>query len=84
MGLPNVATNVGGIPDLLSHEETALLVPDGDEEAMVRAVLRLLSEPDLVARLSSNGRQLAQKSSWDNVRPLWEAVFRQVMEGDRL
>ena len=84
MGLPIVATNVGGIPDLLSHEETALLVPDGDEEAMVRAVLRLLSEPDLVARLSSNGRQLAQKSSWDNVRPLWEAVFRQVMEGDRL
>jgi glycosyltransferase involved in cell wall biosynthesis len=84
MGLLIVATNVGGIPDLLSHEETALLVPNGDEEAMVRAVLRLLIEPDLVARLSSNGRQLAQKSSWDNVRPLWEAVFRQVMEGDHL
>src|SRR5262245_48248299 len=60
MGLPVVATNVGGIPDLLKDGETALLVPDGDDNAMAEAVTRLLRDPELAGRLSANGRKLAE------------------------
>lgn len=81
-GLPIVATNVGGIPHLLEHEHTALLVPDDDEVAMAKAVERLLAEPDLAERLSCNARELAEASSWDSVRSQWERVFERVLGAD--
>jgi L-malate glycosyltransferase len=79
MGLPVVATAVGGIPDLLTDGETGLLVPDNDDQAMTAAIHRLLNEPALATRLSTNGRQLAERSSWEKVQPLWEQLFAEVM-----
>lgn len=78
-GLPVVATRVGGISHLLRHEETALLVPDGDATAMAAAVRRLLSEPVLAARLSEGGRRLAESCAWDSVRWSWQALFEEVV-----
>ena len=65
MGLPVVATKVGGIPQLLTDGETALLVPDDDDKAMAAASLRLLQDEALASRLSQNGRKLASHSSWE-------------------
>jgi glycosyltransferase involved in cell wall biosynthesis len=79
MGLPVVSTNVGGIPNLLTDGETALLVPDDDDVAMAGAIRSLLNEPALAARLSAQGRLLAERSSWQEVRPQWERVFSYVM-----
>jgi L-malate glycosyltransferase len=79
-GLPVVATRVGGIPYLLNEEETGLLVPGGDVAAMASAVRRLLAHPDLVARLSANGRKLAESCAWDPVRVQWEALFREMVD----
>lgn len=81
MGLPVVATAVGGVPDLISDGENGLLVPNEDVEAMTEAVLRLLREPSLAARLSQNGRALAEAASWERVRPQWEGLFARVLEG---
>jgi glycosyltransferase involved in cell wall biosynthesis len=79
MGLPVVATKVGGIGDLLTDGETGMLVADDDDEAMAQAVVNLLLNPDLAERLSVNGRRLAEKSAWERVRPQWESLFAQVM-----
>jgi glycosyltransferase involved in cell wall biosynthesis len=79
MGMPIVTTNIGGIPHLVSHEKTALLVNDDDVDGMVAAVERLLETPELVARLSREGRRLAERSNWDVVRPQWEALFDEVI-----
>jgi glycosyltransferase involved in cell wall biosynthesis len=79
MGLPVVATNVGGVPYLLRDGETALLVPSEDDAAMAAAVRRLLTQPELAQRLSENGRRLAEESSWTRVLPLWESMFRDMM-----
>jgi glycosyltransferase involved in cell wall biosynthesis len=78
MGMPIVCTAVGGVPDLLTHESTGLLVPDGDAEAMAAAVLRLLADPGLAQRLSHGGREMALRSSWASVRSQWEALFEEV------
>lgn len=80
MGLPVVATAVGGVPDLLTHEETGLLVSDNDDQAMAGAVMRLLNDSCLTGRLSVNGRELATHSSWEKIFPQWERVFAGVME----
>ena len=75
-GLPVVSTDVGGIPCLLRDGEEALLVPEGDAEAMAGAVRRLLDEPGLAGRLSSAGREVAERSSWLRVKPLWEELLQ--------
>jgi len=79
MGLPVVSVGVGGILDLLTHEKTGLLVPDDDVEAMLGAIQRLLADPDLSERLSSNGRRLAARSEWGRVRRQWEHLFVRVL-----
>jgi glycosyltransferase involved in cell wall biosynthesis len=79
MGLPVIATAVGGMPDLVTNEQTALLVPDNDHEAMADSVRQLLADPELVSRLSCNGRRMAEKFSWERVRPLWEGAFADAM-----
>lgn len=76
-GLPVVSTDVGGIPRLLRNREEALLVPEGDAEAMAAAVRRLLEEPGLAGRLSAAGREVAERSSWERVKPLWEELLQE-------
>ncbi|MGC8667529.1 MAG: glycosyltransferase family 4 protein [Chthonomonadales bacterium] len=76
MGLPVVATAVGGVPDLLTDGSTGLLVSDDDWAAMAEAVERLLTDEALAERLSRNGRRLAEASAWDHVRPQWEKLIR--------
>ncbi len=77
-GLPVVAMSVGGIPYLLGDEHTGLLTPFGDVDAMVRAICRLVDDAELAAHLSRQGRALAEKSAWQNVFPLWDAVYKEV------
>ena len=78
MGLPVVATRVGGLPQLLQDGDNGLLVPDDDSTAMIGAVRRLLNEPKLAERLSINGRVLAERAAWPRIRPLWEDLLREV------
>jgi glycosyltransferase involved in cell wall biosynthesis len=79
MGLPVVATSVGGIPDLLTDGETGLLVPSEDVAAMACAVIRLLNDSALALLLSRNGRRLAEQSAWPSVRKQWLDLFRQLV-----
>ncbi len=51
-GLPVVASNVGGIPEIITHESTGLLVPAGDDEALASALTTLLTDSELRARLA--------------------------------
>jgi glycosyltransferase involved in cell wall biosynthesis len=55
-GLPVVASAVGGVPELVVHEQTGLLVPAGDSEALGAALGRLVAEPHLRRRLGAAGR----------------------------
>jgi len=77
-GLCVVSTNVGGIAYLLEDQVDSLLVPADDVDAMVVAVKRILTEPDLAERLSSNARRKAEQFDWSVVLPLWEKLFSEV------
>jgi glycosyltransferase involved in cell wall biosynthesis len=51
VGLPIVVTQVGGVTELVGHDEAALVVPPEDPDAVAAAVLRLLDDPGLAGRL---------------------------------
>ena len=53
--LPCVATTVGGIPEVITHEQNGLLAPPGDVDALSAAMGRLIAEPDLCKRIASEG-----------------------------
>ena len=77
-GLAIVATDVGGLRDLLVDGETALLTPDGDAEAMANALVRLVEDETLATRLVHQGRRLAERSAWTAVRPAWDRLLADI------
>ncbi len=74
-GLPVISTDVGGIPYILSHEETGLLVPPRDEAALASAILRLLDDTALQQRLRDNGLAQVEAYTWPNVRQQWLQAY---------
>ena len=58
-GLPVIAAATGALPDLVSAEETGLLVPPTDPAALAAALRRLLSAPELAATMGQAGRRQA-------------------------
>lgn len=54
---PVVSTAVGGVPEVVVHDETGLTVPARDPAALAEAILRLLREPALARRLGAAGRR---------------------------
>jgi glycosyltransferase involved in cell wall biosynthesis len=56
---PVVATNVGGVREVVKDGETGVLVPPRDPEAMAQAILKLLRAPDTGQRLGEAGRRQA-------------------------
>jgi glycosyltransferase involved in cell wall biosynthesis len=57
-GLPVVATDVGGIPESVRHEETGLLARRGDVPSLREALARLIADPGLRLALGSAGQRL--------------------------
>ncbi|MBI4722800.1 MAG: glycosyltransferase family 4 protein [Candidatus Stahlbacteria bacterium] len=52
---PVIGTNSGGIPDIVKDNETGLLVPEKDPEALANAIEKLLIDEKLAVRLANNG-----------------------------
>lgn len=59
--LPVVATRVGGIPDVVRHEVTGILVPPRDSREMAGAFRRLIDDPDLRREMGDAGKDRADR-----------------------
>lgn len=62
VGLPAIASAVGGVPEVVKDEVTGLLVPSGDIQALASAIRRLASDPVLVLEMGRNARQRVEQS----------------------
>jgi glycosyltransferase involved in cell wall biosynthesis len=56
--IPIVATDVGGVPEIVKNNESALLIPANDPQAMAAAIASVLNDQDLARRLTTNSAAL--------------------------
>ncbi len=77
-GVPVVTTNVGGVPYVVEHEKTALMVEVGDAKGMAKEVARLLENPTLYRRLAENGREDVRQYAWPHVREKWLGLYHRL------
>jgi glycosyltransferase involved in cell wall biosynthesis len=83
-GLPVVASSVGGISESVRDEENGYLVPRGNVELLRERIERLLTSPDLRARMGTSGRtRFEQDFTLDHSVNRTLAVYQDVLSGDR-
>ena len=65
-GLPIVATRSGGIPEIVEHGRTGILVTRGDAKELARAISQVIDDPALAHRMGETGRQqMLQRFTWE-------------------
>ena len=68
MKIPVIATNTGGIPELMKDEETGFLVQRGDYNAWIEKIRLLLNDKRLAEKFGENGRQFVETEfSWEKM-----------------
>jgi glycosyltransferase involved in cell wall biosynthesis len=75
-GLAVAASNVGGIPEVVEHEQNGLLVPPGDPGALSDALVRLLTDSGLSQRLGTAARAtIARRFSFERMVDAFERLY---------
>ncbi len=83
LGKPVVATDAGGIPEVVVPGETGLLVPIGDHRALGEAIACVLSDRELAAQLTAGARARAPLYSMDEVVARTAALYERVLSESR-
>lgn len=61
LGVPIIASDTGGIPELVKHQQHALLVPPNDPASLANAIIKLANDKTLATQLSNNAKERVQK-----------------------
>jgi glycosyltransferase involved in cell wall biosynthesis len=81
LGIPVIATRVGGITSLIEDEKTGLLVKPENTEELSKAILRLLKDKDLARNLGERAREFIQENfSLEKMIHLTENVYKECLE----
>jgi glycosyltransferase involved in cell wall biosynthesis len=73
--VPVIGSSLGGITDIIIDEETGLLVPEKDPQALAREITRILTDEGL--RIKEGAYQhLKHNFSWDNILAKWEMIYQ--------
>jgi glycosyltransferase involved in cell wall biosynthesis len=81
LGLPVVATRVGGVPECVLEGGTGLLVQPDDEVGLVQAVVQLLQQPETRRQMGRRAREFVQERfTIDKIAPKYLEFYQQVRE----
>ncbi len=78
-GVPVIATKAGGIPCVVTHERTGLLVELNDHKTMAEYAIRLLEDPELVEKLTRNAYQEVQQYGPSEIRHEWIELYSELI-----
>jgi len=79
--VPTVATNVGGVPELITHDVNGLLYDVGDVDAMAAGALSLLTDPAKLEAMACAARKTAQdRFCASRIIPQYENFYESVMK----
>ena len=80
LNVPVVATNVGGIPELVKDNETGILVPSENPDRLAGAVNELLSDKQKAKRLANNGNKFVKNHmTWDIILPKYIQFYEDLL-----
>lgn len=79
-GVNIVTTNAGGIPYIITHEVTGLLVECNDHEAMARSAIRLLEDQGFASAITRRARAECEKYKWSAVRSQWLTLYCELVD----
>jgi glycosyltransferase involved in cell wall biosynthesis len=78
-GVPVIAFESGGIPELVRNRENGITVAQGDGEALYRSMRELLLDRELRERLGSAAENVTARFPWENTVDRLEAVYQDVV-----
>ncbi|HEU4879944.1 MAG TPA: glycosyltransferase family 4 protein, partial [Gemmatimonadaceae bacterium] len=80
-GKPVIASAAGGILDIVRDNETGLLVPPGDANALARAISRAMDEPERLEKIAKSGSRFAETAfGWDAIVSDLRKVYKSAIE----
>ena len=80
LNIPVIATNVGGIPELIIDNETGILVPPENPKKIATAINELLSNPEKAKKLTINGNNFVKKNmTWDVMLPKFIQFYEDLL-----
>ncbi|MEN8143996.1 MAG: glycosyltransferase family 4 protein [Gemmatimonadota bacterium] len=78
---PVIASEVGGIVDIVRHGETGWLVPPGDAEALAKRILQVAADPAASRSVARRGRQwIREEFSWSSVLDRTDEAYAEALE----
>jgi glycosyltransferase involved in cell wall biosynthesis len=84
-GKPVVATNVGGLNEMVEQGKTGIVVPASDFRALADALIQILREPERRAAMGDYARLLAQtRHSWHHIANQTDEVYQRLLSGGSL
>jgi len=81
-GKPVVASNTGGIPDLVKNNENGLLFPPGDEKILAQFIINILEDPGKAESMGQKGRLYSQDFSMESMINKIEKLYSQLLVKD--
>lgn len=75
-----IASQVGGVPELVRSGDNGLLVPGGNVTALQTALLRLLSNPDLCKQLGAAGKSFVAQFDWQEIADSYLNVYESAIK----
>ncbi len=79
-GTPVVATNAGGIPEIITHNKNGFLSDIGDVENMSQHAIALLGNQQMLTTFGAAARKQAETFDIYNVVPQYESLYKQVLK----
>lgn len=80
--VPVISSSIGGLPELNVHGETGYIAEIGDVERMAKYAIDLLSNDKKYDYFRKQARQRAEEFKEDNIVPLYEKYYKQVLNED--
>ena len=79
--LPVIASNIGGIPDIVNDGETGLLVPEKDTIGMSQSIIKLIENEDLRENLTFKGYNMVKEYfSWEKIAKDYVNIYKKVLK----
>ena len=78
--VPVVATNVGGIPELITNEENGILIPPDDEKKLIDSINRLFTEKEFANNIAEMGYKYVIKNlTWEALLPRYIKFYEELL-----